>query len=147
MINFEPISYSDLWDLVELGFGEDEELMNKYQQYKTPFKETVERNMKNIWEAMDAGFKFKFFKLMMGEVIIGFTVLDQDMDMLFSFGINKKFRNQMITTAWFAQVRKYLTKHFTCTLWNQNERAIRFLNRNGMTVLRKNESFTCLILS
>jgi len=146
MIIFEPIKYSELWEFVELGFGDDEKLMDKYQQYNTPFKETVERNMRNIWDAMSAGFNFKFFKIVMGEVVIGFTVLDQDTDMLFSFGINRKFRNQMITTAWFTQVRKFLTEHFTCVLWNQNVRAIRFLNRNGMTVLRHNDETTTLVL-
>lgn len=146
MIVFEEITYRDLWDLVELGFSDDEPLLDKYQQYDTSLKETVERNMRNIWDAVDGGFKFKFFKVIMAGITIGFTVLDQDSDMLFSFGINRKFRNQMVTTAWFNQVRNYLTEHFTCTLWNQNERAIRFLNRNGMTVTRKDDKVTTLIL-
>jgi RimJ/RimL family protein N-acetyltransferase len=102
--------------------------------------------MKNIWFAMDGGFNFKFFKVMMGDVPIGFTVLDRDTDVLFSFGINRKYRNQMVTVAWFGQIRNFLTEHFTCSLWNQNKRAIRFLERNGMTVLRKNEIITTLVL-
>lgn len=146
MITFESITYRDLWEYVELGFGDDQPLMEKYQQYDTPFKETVERNMRNIWDAMQSGFHFKYFKLVMSDVPIGFTVLDQDADILFSFGINRKYRNQVVTTAWFGQLRKYLTAHFTCVLWNQNERAIRFLNKNGMTVLRKNDETTTLVL-
>jgi hypothetical protein len=146
MINFESITYRELWEYVELGFGDDPALMEKYQQYDTPFKETVERNMRNIWDAMHAGFSFKFFKIVFAEVPIGFTVLDKDADILFSFGINRKYRNRMVTVAWFGQVRKHLTGHFTCVLWNQNKRAIRFLNRNGMTVLRSNEETTTLVL-
>lgn len=146
MITFESITYRDLWEYVEIGFRDDPALMERYQQYKTPFKVTVERNLRNIWDATDAGFSFKYYKVMMAGVAIGFTVLDQDTDMLFSFGINRKCRNQMITTAWFAEVRKLLTAHFTCVLWNENQRAIRFLNRNGMTVFRKNEETTTLVL-
>lgn len=146
MIIFETVKYSDLWEYVELGFGDDPELLEKYQQYDTPFRQTVERNMRNIWDAQGAGFNFKFFKIIMADVAIGFTVIDQDTDMLFSFGINRKFRNQMITTAWFTEVRKLLTSHFTCVLWNQNVRAIRFLNRNGMAVLRHNDETTTLVL-
>lgn len=146
MIIFEPVKYKNLWPWVELGFGDDEKLLLEFQQYQTPFKETVERNMRNIWDAMDAGFQFKFFKVVMAGTPIGFTVLDSDTDLLFSFGINKKYRNQMVTTAWFTQVRKFLTAHFTCVLWNQNKRAIRFLCRNGMTVLKKSDEFTVLVL-
>ena len=146
MITFESITYRDLWEFVELGFRDDPALMERYQQYPTPFKQTVERNMRNIWDAIDAGFDFKFFKIIFQDVAIGFTVLDQDADILFSFGINRKYRNQLVTLAWFGEVRKMLTAHFTCVLWNQNKRAIRFLNRNGMTVLRSNEETTTLVL-
>lgn len=147
MIDFESISYRDLWEYVELGFGGDPALMEKYQQYNTPFGETVQRNMTNIWDGMKGGYNFKFFKIVMSGVPIGFTVVDQDTDILFSFGISRKFRNKMVTTAWFGEVRKLLTEHFTCTLWNQNQRAIRFLNNNGMSVLRKNDETTTLILA
>lgn len=144
MIHFEEITFKDLKPLVELGFGDDPELIETQQQFKTPLPVTIQRNLENIKNA-ESVFKFNYYRVKWSKKIIGFTVLSKKEGLLFSFGINIKFRKKEILIQWFRKTSELLGHFFACILWNQNFRAINFLKKQGMSVIDVNEDSCTLV--
>ena len=144
MISFCEIQFDDLKTLIELGFGDDPDLMEKYQQLPTDFEVTVQRNLDNIREMGDH-LPLIYYKVLWGDEVIGFTVLEFSNSILYSFGINIKFRKKEIVTAWIEGVSKLFGGSFQCVLWDKNERAINFLIRNGMKPFKRDGKNTFLI--
>lgn len=143
MICFIEIDFDGLKPLVELGFGEDPDLMDKYQQLDTDFVVTVNRNIENIKSAVGL-FELRFFKVLYEDVVIGFTVLSFKEKILYSFGINIKYRVGGILASWFEKVNELLGYEFSCILWNKNTRAINHLVRQGMKIIDMNKETTIL---
>lgn len=144
MLQLESISFDELKPLVELGFGDDPELMETFQQIKTEFGVTVQRNLDNIKNSQSL-FEFTYYKVMWDGQPIGFTVIDKEKGLLWSFGINISWRKKEIAMQWFNEVSKYLDHFVICVLWNQNFRAIRFLERNGMKIMNRNDETVTLM--
>lgn len=143
-IFFCKIGFDELKPLVELGFGDDQELMDRYQQLPTEFEETVQRNLDNIL-GISKLYALEYFKVYWGNDVIGFTVLCLETKLLCSFGINIKYRKKEILLSWIDTVNQRFDGEFCCLLWNQNKRAIEFLHRNGMEIQRVEESYTVLV--
>ena len=144
LIFFREVTFEDLKPLIELGFGDDPELMSKYQQLPTEFEETVQRNVDNIRE-MSEHLPLSYYKVLWGEEVIGFTVLEFANSILYSFGINIKFRKKEVVTEWIEKVEQLFKGSFQCVLWDKNERAINFLIRNGMKPFKRDGKNTFLI--
>lgn len=143
-VSFEPIGLTELEDLVRFGFGDDMDLLNIYQQYKGDFETMVKRNMSRIIED-DGLLQLSYYKVIYDSQTIGFTVVDLLKGLLFSFGINIKFRAKKILIAWIEGVKELLEECFYCPLYNENKRAIEFLKRNGMKEDNRTDSITYLI--
>lgn len=144
MVEFKEISFNELPDLVRIGFGNDEELLSKYQQLNTDFETTVLRNIENIKSSAGLG-ELHYYRLEIEDVPVGFTVVDAENYLLISFGINIKFRTKEVVLDWFNRVIDFFEDGFGCVLWNQNERAIKFLERQGMKVENKSDELTVLM--
>lgn len=143
-IDLEEIRFEELEPLVSFGFGDDPDLLDKYQQIKGDFLTMVKRNIKNIEEA-DVILNLTHYKVYEGDKIVGFTVMDLGKNILFSFGINAQFRTKEVVTAWIEKVKEMLNGLVRCALWNENQRAIDFLLKNGFEVLNKTNALTYLI--
>lgn len=143
-ISFCEIEFKDLKPIVELGFGDDPDLIEKYQQLPTEFEVTVQRNMDNIKE-MAEHLPLIYYKVFWMDEVIGFTVMEFSNSILYSFGINIRFRKREIVTAWINKVGELFKGSFQCVLWDKNERAINFLTRNGMKIFKKEGEHTFLI--
>lgn len=143
-IDFEEIRFEELEPLVAFGFGSDPELIEKYQQIPGDFKTMVDRNIKNIAEA-DTILDLRFFKVMFNEIIIGFTVVDFGKNILFSFGINVKYRTKEILIEWIEEIKVLLNGLVRVLLWKQNKRAIEFLKKNAFEVSNETDIIVYLM--
>lgn len=69
---------------------------------------------------------------------IGYFVLSGDF--LVSFGLNVRHRTTETLRSFFEVMKSNMPADFVCALWSKNERAIRWLTKNGMkNLLIKNE--------
>lgn len=145
MVELIEIPFEEIPDLVRLGFGNDPELMSKYQQLDTDFETTVSRNIENIESSAKLG-TLIYYLVQNENEKLGFTVVDVENYLLVSFGINIKFRTKKVVTEWFMRIKMIFEDGFGCVLWNKNKRAIQFLERQGMTIENKNDELTVLMI-
>lgn len=76
--------------------------------------------------------------------LIGYYVYRKDM--LVSFAINIRFRTRSYLKELFKLMRRSVGKKFVCFLWTKNIRAIKYLIKNGMTVIGQDHLITQLKL-
>lgn len=143
-IELEEIRFEELEPLVSFAFGNDPDLLSKYQQLDGDFLTMVKRNVNNMAES-DCILNLTYFKVKNEDKIIGFTVVDFGKNILYSFGINVQFRTKEIVTSWIENVKSMLMGLVRCALWNKNKRAIDFLLKNGFEVSDKTIEITYLI--
>lgn len=134
-----------LYKGIGISFHEDEELMGKYHIVESgKFEDCVNDTFDKIIEA-GKSFPLQWYLIRTDErEIIGYCVLSKAYNFLYSFGINKKHRNNYILNTWFIGVAEILQNDFFCGLWAKNERAIDFLCKNGMKIFKKEENIVHL---
>ena len=146
MVVLEEITVSEFPDYVRLGFGEDADLLNAYQQLDTDFETTVQRNVDNVMGLMEVD-KLNLYKVVCNGIEVGFTVLNIEGGALVSFGINIHYRTKEIVVGWWNLVYQFLDGNFISVLWSKNKRAIEFLQRQGMRIFDQENDLTILIQS
>lgn len=138
------VPFTELDSLVRIGFGDDPDLLEKYQELDTEFDVTVNRNIDRIKEYLTLS-TLTLYELRYGGVVIGFMAMDHTESVLFSFGIAREYRKPAILSDWMDDIKKKLENLFVCTLFNKNQRAIKFLITNGMKIIKVTETMTSLI--
>jgi len=141
-IDLEEISISELYDLVWYTWKGDEKLISDYQQIKGDFSTMVNRNISNIKDASSL-LNLAYYKVNYKSNVIGFTVVDAGKSLLYSFGIRKEFRKEC-SVKWIETIKSMMNGIVHCALWNQNQRAIRFLKKNDFKEVRKDKFVTYL---
>lgn len=139
---FVNVDIHELEFLVRFCFGGDPELLSTYQQLDSNFEEMVKRNMNNIKDYPD---ELEYFRIDYDGRIAGFSVIDFKKAILFSFGLNIKYRKAEILAEWMSILKERFNDIFYCSLWSRNKRAIYFLQKNGMKVIREKDLITYLI--
>lgn len=125
-----------LYEAIYISFCNDEELVNKYHVVNTGFIDCVESTYNMI---LETSFKYpcEWYVVVEGKKVIGFTVVSKAYNFLYSFAINKDYRNQERNTEWFKHIGTLLGNNFTCGLWALNTRAVNFLLKQGMEIYKK----------
>lgn len=135
MVTLKKISVGELPNLVQIAFKGDEELFNKYYQFKMDEMGCVNTTLLKIYETAKLK-KLNYYKVVYSQKPIGFVVYFDNL--LYSFGIELKHRKKDILLHWWDKITKTMPKQFACMLYAHNERAINFLKRNGMEVMDEN---------
>jgi hypothetical protein len=73
-----------------------------------------------------------FFGIEHDSVKIGFIVLNEQFNFLYSFGVRHDFRNRDMLEPIFFYIRKKLKDNFFCLMNECNTRAIRWLKKCGL---------------
>jgi hypothetical protein len=134
MVTTKKISVNELPNLVYLSYLGDDEFIGKYSPHikgESPnLMQSVNGELYFIYE-MGKDKKLNYYKAIYQKKPIGYFVTISD-EWLYSFSINKKYRKAEILANWWKQIEKTLRKQFFCCLYENNERAINFIKRNGM---------------
>lgn len=141
MISFESIPKFQVSKYVTIAFQGDDDLINVYHVVNGDFDKCVFLTCKNISDT-DVIMGFEYFGIYNNEQVIGYTVIGPAL--LFSFGINIKYRNKEVLMAWWQWVCAKMNL-FKCVLWKKNTRAIAFLVKNGMQVEKVTDDHVFLI--
>jgi hypothetical protein len=139
---FEEISINELKPYIAFAFMEDEDLFKKWHIVQGEPLECIEDTYNRIIDTI-GHFYIECYRIVANEVIIGYTVLCKEYGLLYSFGINKQFRDKETLKNWFAEIRNILGI-FDCILWKKNERAINHLIKQGMTIKNTTDDYIIL---
>jgi hypothetical protein len=144
MVRTKQIPLNELPPLIRLSYEGDNELWET--QHAIPFDNiddavgltchmieqmAVEKDLsayKIIWQKKDVGY---------------FVVFDQ---FLFSFGVNINFRKKDLLIGWWGWVKKYLKNNVLCILYPHQNRALGFLQKNGMKIIDIDKANNAVIL-
>jgi hypothetical protein len=145
MITIKKISVNELPNLVAISYKGDLDLMHKYYHIKLGFQDMINTTLVYIYQ-MASMKKLNHYKVIYNKKPIGyFTTFDNNF--LYSFAINKKYRTKDILTKWWTKVEKELGETFYCGLYECNERAIKFLEKNGMKIIDTDQEYKTVTLA
>jgi len=143
MVTVKKISVNELPKLIQLTYEGDAELFQYLPGNHTNYMTCVNGELLNIYElAKDK--RLRYYKVIYQKKPIGYFVTFENH--LYSFSINIKFRKKDILLDWWKELKKTLNKGFSCHLEERNERAIKFLEKNNMKVVDKNEEYKIVTL-
>lgn len=143
MVTVKKISVNELPKLIQLTYEGDSELFQYLPGNHTNYMTSVNGELFNIYQ-MAEDKRLKYYKVIYQKKPIGYFVTFENH--LYSFAINIKFRKKDILLHWWKELKKTLNKGFSCQLEEMNERAIKFLEKNNMKVVDKNEEHKIVTL-
>lgn len=128
---------------IEIAFEDDDKLVSDYHIIGVTYEDCVDDTYARIINESKLS-KLDWHILCSNEnYIIGFLVLSLEHNILYSFGINihnrKKYSQEL-----FEKVCELTENSFSCGLYTKNTRAIEYLLRNGMVIVRIDEDITIL---
>lgn len=144
-ISIQKIPIGDIGGCVGIAFDEDYEFVEKFHFADKTLDELVANNIRNINELAE-NIDVKCYVVYWGENKIGFFVMAYHNSMLYSFGINKKYRVKNILIDWVNYIKTMVSEYLVCPLNAENKRAINFFLKNNFHVLERDESIVTLIL-
>lgn len=145
-MKFEKIDNKDkLYRGVAISFWGDDALINKYHKVETnKFQDCVDDTFNSILDNSESLPMEWYLIRHDNNEIIGYCIASKAYNFLYSFGINKNYRNGEVLSNWFTSVAELLQNHFTSALWAKNTRAIEFLVKNGMEIFKNEDNIVQL---
>jgi hypothetical protein len=146
MIVAEKIPIGDLKKYIEIAFEDDEELINFYDKtYSLSSHSDMYKNTySKLKEYKEYFGKCCHYKIILDGVEIGFVFITKTPNLLVSFSINKTYRKKDILISFFNLIRNIFSEPFICLLYNENSRAINWLQKCGMEIENVDDIITKL---
>lgn len=133
IVTSKKISKTQLPKLIELSYLGDDDMLEQYHSgQKIDFFNAIIKELDYIHQASKK-FDLSYYKLIYKQKPIGYFVTFDGF--LYSFGIGKKNRSKEVLANWFSQVKRALGSQFISMLYSYNTRAIKHLERQGMTII------------
>jgi hypothetical protein len=145
MTIIETKEHEDLLKGISIAFEDDDKLINDYHIIGGNYEVCVNDTYNRILTESKISELHKYLVTNKEGYIIGFIVVSLQYQILYSFGLNIKFRKEF-SEEFFNKISDLLYNCFGCGLYNKNERAIKFLLRNGMEIVLHDEEKTILRL-
>lgn len=137
----KEIKYQVLRDAIRIAFDNDKDI---YSLYDPNVKvESLEEIVDNISaKILDYG-DCKYIGVFENNKLIGYFVYKEDR--LISFSLNIEYRIRKYLREFFRLIKSAIKGHFNVFLWNINIRGIKYLVKQGMKVIYKNNEITQLL--
>lgn len=116
-----------------LGDGDLEKFYDKSLKRRT-LEGMVKDTSRKILEIMEMDENLSLIGIDDDREMIGFIVFSQKLSLLYSFGINTKYRNKEMLSAIFNYVVLKLKYKFYSVMFEYNTRAIGWLKKCGMVI-------------
>jgi hypothetical protein len=136
---------NDLYKAISIAFEDDDKLIKDYHIIGKTYENCVNDTYNRILEESKISELFWYVVCNEDGYMIGFIVVSLQYQILYSFGLNIKFRKDF-SEEFFNKISELLYNCFGCGLYNKNERGIKFLLRNGMEIVLRDEEKTILKL-
>jgi ribosomal protein S18 acetylase RimI-like enzyme len=142
MIRVTKISFGQLPRLVELAYENDTELFDKYHIKPMGFDDCVKSTMSLIEEVAQTK-DLLYYKILWSNEPIGYFIIYDNV--LYSYAIAVRFRKKNILTAWWEEIKKMMPEVFATGLYENNTRAISFLEKQGMIISERRNNIVTLL--
>lgn len=130
MIEVKKISFKNLEPAIRKAYEGDSDLLEKYHIETCQLDEAVQTEL-SIINRVRCVTKIEVYIVNSGNEIIGYFVTLPNN--LYSFAINKNYRNKEVLTELWDSIKTVLNHSFICMLYPNNLRAIKWLKKCGMT--------------
>lgn len=137
MVTLKKISLPEVRKGVAIAYDGDQELFDKYHVAPCDFFHACMITLEMIRDTAKQE-KLSYYKVVYKQINIGYVVIFHDF--LYSYGINPKFRKKEILIQWWAEIKKLLGKRFVTMLYENNIRALKFLEKQGMKIAQVDEA-------
>ena len=141
----ETKKQEDLLKGISIAFEDDDKLIKEYHIIGGNYEDCVNDTYNRILEESKISELYTYLVTNKEGYIIGFIVVSLQYQILYSFGLNIKYRKEY-SEEFFNKISELLYNCFGCGLYNKNERGINFLLRNGMEIVLRDEEKTILRL-
>ncbi len=142
MLKIVKISKHQVDSIIKLCYDSDTDLLEKYFPVKNTNDELIQEAVSMI-DTASKEYKMSYYKVLFNNEPIGYFVCAKQL--LYSFSIILKFRKKDILIDWWKSVKEVLGKVFIVVLYDDNTRAIEFLEKQGMEVYKKQGNLVTLI--
>lgn len=136
MIVLRMVNTLKIEDYIRSAWEGDGELQKFYD--KSLKRRTLEGMVKDttrkILELMEMDEDISLIGIDSDRNMIGFIIVSEKLSLLYSFGINSKYRNKEMLSAIFNYVVKKLKYRFYSVMFEYNTRAINWLKKCGMVI-------------
>lgn len=136
MIIAEKVPITELKQYIEIAFEGDGELINFYDKNSFVVS-NLDMSCNTHCKLID--YKNYFdncynYKVSLNNIPIGFIFITKNPNLLVSFSVNKKYRNKETLKKYFELIQNIFLEPFICFLYNENSRAINWLQKCGMEI-------------
>lgn len=142
MIRVTKISFGQLPRLVELAYENDQELFEKYHIKPMGLDDCVKSTMGLIEEVAQTK-DLIYYKILWNNEPIGYFIIYDNV--LYSYAIAVRFRKKDILIAWWEEIKNIMPDIFATGLFENNTRAIAFLEKQGMIVSERRDNIITLL--
>ncbi len=142
MIRIVKISFGQLGRLVELSYENDQELFEKYHLKPMGFEDCVKSTMELI-EDVAKIHDLIYYKILWNNKPVGYFIIYGNI--LYSYAVAIRFRRKIILTRWWDEIKKMMPPLFATGLYENNTRAIEFLEKQGMIVSERRDNIVTLL--
>lgn len=142
MIRIKKISFGHLYGLVQLAYENDKELFEKYHLKPMGLDQCVICTMDLIEEVAKTK-NLTYYKILWNNEPIGYFITYDNI--LYSYAISIRFRKKNILIAWWSEIKKLLEPIFATGLYENNTRAISFLEKQGMIIAERKDNIVTLL--
>lgn len=132
------VNFLKLRDYVDAAWKDDDELIKFYDLSlkQRTHERMVSDTLRKIYDLYERDTTCKFWGVDIEREMVGFIVLNEKMKFLYSFGINKRYRNQQVLEPFFKYISQKLKNDFFTLMNMENVRAIDWLKRCGMVEVK-----------
>jgi hypothetical protein len=142
MIRIVKIAFGQLWRLVELSYENDQDLFEKYHLRVMGFEDCVKSTMGLIEEVAKTK-DLIYYKIIWDNEPIGYFITYDNV--LYSYAVAVRYRKMIILTRWWEEIKKMMPPLFATGLYENNTRAIEFLEKQGMIVSERRDNIVTLL--
>lgn len=143
MVTIEKITKFELPIYVRIAYNEDYELFEKYHVNQFGIDEAVDSTVEminNVSNQVD----MRYFKVQYNDENIGYVTVFKNN--LYSFGININYRTPKILNEFWEYIKVILGDSFICMLFPNNTRAINWLLKCGMDIVKDVEDNAVVLI-
>ena len=141
MINKE-ITYNQLKKAIEVSFNNDNDIFDFYDPNTKV--ENLKEIVDDILKKINTYEKPFYFGVYDKEKLIGYFVYKESQ--LISFALTKEYRIRKYLREFFRVIKSTIKGHFMVLLWAKNIRAIKYLIKNKMEIIKENEQIIQLAI-
>ena len=142
-LHAQKISFYELPQAVEVSYEGDKALLQKYHVAPNmTLKQCVMETMKMIF-ATSKHYQLSYYKVLNEKKCIGYIVVFDEF--LYSFGLNIKSRTKEIKEAFWQEIKELLGDRFAASLYDNNFRACKYLENQGMIIITHDKENHLLI--